>query len=168
MRRRQRTRRYAGRGADVTFLPPLAASGCLRSMPPKDGSLDAILRSGLAGGIAGCVVRNYNSVLFSSSSPELLRRCPRRRRSSRLSTALRSSFRPPTQTSARTREHGRACFVPDATFMATPVYAASSRDTRPPLHASFPMRPSSSWRTIVYTMCVHTLPGLEAEVLSFS
>ena len=104
-------------------------------------SLDYVLRTGLAGGLAGCAVWSSCSLDSIALYAHLY---PRPKLPSAPSTASKSSSKPPTPNSPNTPVLGSASWPPCATSTAKTASAGSSAGTLQPSCASSPTPPSSS------------------------
>lgn len=91
-----------------------------KSKRPDKHSMDYMVRSGIAGGIAGCAVSSLllhcNALVISAQRKWLISR-NRPKHPSHLSIALKSSSKPATPNLRNTRAHGSASRGPCVTYM---------------------------------------------------
>ena len=98
-------------------------------------SLDYIIKSGIAGGLAGCAVGVSSTTPPKASSANI---ALRQKQSSALSTASRSSSKPRPPNSPNTAAHGSALSPPCEKSIRKTACAVSSADTLRRSSASSP------------------------------
>lgn len=144
--------------------PPTAAAETEESETTRRGqkrlekqSLGYVVRSGIAGGVAGCVVRllrlrlgSYRSLAPSSRTDAHIPRRPRR--PSHRSIESRFSFRRRIPSFKSTADAGSAFLPPAPVSLQRREPQRCSRVTRQRCCASFPTPPSSTWPTISCTL----------------
>ena len=120
---------------------PIAAKGLGSQKRNNKQSLDYVLRTGLAGGLAGCAVRPSPSIHIVSLHTQ---QSPRPKPSSVLSTGSKFYSKPRTLSSQNTPALGSASSPPCVTSTAKTACADSFVGTLQPSSASSRTPPSNS------------------------